>query len=136
MLGNSGINIMHELTAEYANKVHQLVERLETNEAERRYRQRKRATEEKSDDAMEEEGDDSAEWQMQRRRGRAPASSATREPGAPGGPARASGTPATPSAEGRGSLTEGVAAGLHAASLAAAAGQAQQSTSGGDGQFT
>lgn len=136
LMDDSGRHILRELTADYANKMHELAARLETNEAERRFRERKRNTEENGDDAMADVGDDSAEWQQPRRRGRTATSSPTGEAGASGGPARAPGTPAAPPADGVGTLTAGVAAGLQAASVVAAGGQAQQPASGGDGQFT
>jgi hypothetical protein len=134
IMDESGIQIVRELTADYANKLHELAARLETNEAERRFRERKRATE-ANGDAMEVVGEESGEWQTPRRRGRTGTPSATGD-GAPGGPARASGTSATPATANVGSLTAGVAAGLQAAgqaASAAAAGHVQQSTSGGDG---
>ncbi len=134
ILDESGVQILRELSADYANKVHELAARLETNEAERRFRERKRATDE-NNDAMEVVGEESGEWQVPRRRGRTGTPSATGD-GAPGGQARASGTSATPTSANVGSLTAGVAAGLQAAghaATAAPAGHVQQSTSGGDG---
>ncbi len=132
LMDESGKQILRDLTADYANKVHELAARLETNEAERRFRERKRATEAHGD-AMEVVGEESGEWQTPRRRGRTGIPSTTVD-GAPGGPARASGTSATPATANVGTLTAGVAAGLQAASeaaSAAAAGHVQQSTSGG-----
>jgi hypothetical protein len=130
--------ILRQLTAEYSGKVHELASRIETNEAEKRFRERKRATEQGDGDAMLDTGDDAAYWQTQRRRGRRTGSPTAESSGtqAPTGPARAAGTPASPSAGGVGTLTAGVAAGLQAAAAAAPAGQAQQPTRGGDGPAT
>jgi hypothetical protein len=124
---------VRDLTAEYANKMHEMASRLQTNEAERRFRERKRATE-TEDNTMGDVGEDADDWQTPRRRGRTGTSSATVD-GGPGGPARTPGTSATPASGNVGSLTAGVAAGLQAAGQATAAAAAGrgQSTSGGDG---
>ena len=132
-MDDSARNILRQLTAEYADKVHDLASRLELNEAERRHCERKRATESGAD-AMEDVGDAAEDWQTQRRRGRR-TPSATREPGAPGvqrqtSPRRAAGTPATPTGAGVGSLMAGAAEGLQAAA-AAATGQPPQPNRGG-----
>jgi hypothetical protein len=136
ILDDSAVQIVRSITAEYANKMHEMVSRLQTNEAERRWKERKRATEAETD-AMGDVGDDAGDWQTARRRGRTGTPSATVD-GGPVGPARAAsaGTSANPPLGSTGSLIGGGAAELQAAgqaAAAAAAGRGEVSTSGGDG---
>ncbi len=118
-IDDSAREILRTITAEYADKIHDLASRLETNLAEKRHRERKRATAANEDDMSDVE-ENTAEWQVaQRRRGRR-TPSATGEPRVSGAdcqhsPRRAAGTPATPPGAGVGSLTTSVAAGLQAA---------------------
>ena len=68
-MDDSARDILRRLTADCAEQVHDLAGRLETNLAEKRHRERKRATAADAD-AMEDIGEDSEGWQTaQRRRG-------------------------------------------------------------------
>ena len=118
--------ILRKTMAKCSEEVHELASRLETNEAERRFRERKRATETAgAGDGMADIGDDAEDWQAAQRRSRRMGSSTTGSlgPQAPTGPERASGTPAQPSADGVGTLTAGLAASLQAAAATATPGQ-------------
>ena len=107
--------ILRRLTADYAEQVHDLASRLDTNLAEKRWRDRKRATTDNADD-MEDVGDDGDGWQTAQ--GRRSTTSATRgrraqDAAAADSPRRAgggAGTPPAAAAEATGSLSHGGAA--------------------------
>ena len=113
-------DMLRRFAEDFSNNMHDLRERLETNRAERRHRERKRNTA-NDEDEMVVEGEGEAWKVAQRRRG-------NRMPSAPGGPSttaaaagahspRRAGTPATGGASG--SLSGAVAARLQRAGEAA-----------------
>jgi hypothetical protein len=112
--------MVRDFSEEYASKMHDLRERLDTNRAEKRHRERKRGTAAEENDFVDM--GDGDEWQAaQRRRGQRTASatggqSAMGASAAPTSPRRA-GTPAVGGASG--SLSGAVAAGLQKAGDAA-----------------
>ena len=94
-MDDSAREILRRLTADYAEQVHDLADRLETNLAEKRHRDKKRATAAESD-AMADVGEDGEGWHTsQRRRGTSSASGGRRAQGAmdTGSPGRAGGGP-------------------------------------------